>query len=56
MAITIKEIYVRTTIVPESKRSDLLSPELFQALKEEIIRELREDESNTYIKRRRRER
>lgn len=56
MAITIKEIYVRTTIVPENKTSDKLSAEMLQALKEDIIRELREEGSHMHTQRRRRER
>lgn len=43
MAITIKEINVRTTIVRgEQKRESSITPEMIRNLKEEIIRELKQ--------------
>lgn len=41
MAITIKEIHVRTQVVRTEKKEPCLTAEVIRDLKEEILRELR---------------
>ncbi len=41
MAITIKEIHVRTEVVKTEKKDSPLTAEIIRDLKEEILRELR---------------
>lgn len=53
MAITIKEIHVRTTIVAETKKEEGITAEMLRSLKEDILRELKEELSQTNIKRER---
>lgn len=53
MAITIKEIQVRTNIVRTEKKQTELTAEVVSELKEEILRELRREQSLARTKRER---
>lgn len=53
MAITIKEIQVRTNIVRTEKKQTELTAEFVNELKEEILRELRLEQSLANTKRER---
>lgn len=43
MAITIKEIHVRTNIVKTEKKDPKITTDMLQEIKEEILRELRKE-------------
>lgn len=53
MAITIKEIHVRTQVVQTENKESEKTPEWIRNLKEEIIRELKAEQPFTRIKRER---
>lgn len=53
MAITIKEIQVRTNVVRTEKKQTELTAEMVRNLKEEILRELRLEQPLTRTKRER---
>lgn len=53
MAITIKEIHVRTHVVQTENKEPETPPRWIRDLKEEIIRELKEEQSFTKNKRER---
>lgn len=53
MAITIKEIQVRTNVVRTEKKQTELTAEIVHELKEEILRELRLEQPFTSLKRER---
>lgn len=50
MAITIKEIQVRTTVVREAKKDSSLLPDDLSDLKQELLNELKKEIRNEQLK------